>query len=170
MLANQGDGAGGKLRVSIGDEHYLCRTFFIQQQNGATGEPSIALYLHRDTSFTDAINDIAAEYHLSDREQQALRGIAIGLSAKEMADQMDISPNTVKSFLRIVMIKLGVGTRAGILAGCLNTGSTTMGCAPSALHATSLKYPHMDESSKSSPEPQESVTQCIITLRLWNSP
>jgi DNA-binding CsgD family transcriptional regulator len=122
MLANQGNGAGGKLRVSIGDEHYLCRTFFIQQQNGATGEPSIALYLHRDTSFTDAINDIAAEYHLSDREQQALRGIAIGLSAKEMADQMDISPNTVKSFLRIVMIKLGVGTRAGILGRLLEHG------------------------------------------------
>lgn len=132
MLATQGNGdsTGGKLRVSIGDHDYLCRTFFIQQQNGAAGEPSIALYLQRDASLTDAINAVTAEYHLSDREQQALRGIAIGLNAKEMAEQMDISPNTVKSFLRIVMIKLGVGTRAGILGRLLEYGNQSDGlCA-----------------------------------------
>jgi DNA-binding CsgD family transcriptional regulator len=32
-----------------------------------------------------------------------------------MADRMKISPNTVKSFLRLVMVKMGVSTRSGIL-------------------------------------------------------
>jgi Bacterial regulatory proteins, luxR family len=38
-----------------------------------------------------------------------------GLSSKEIADRMKISPNTVKATLRVVMIKMGVSTRSGIV-------------------------------------------------------
>ena len=39
-----------------------------------------------------------------------------GLSSKEIANRMDVSPNTVKTFLRLIMIKMGVSSRAAIVA------------------------------------------------------
>ena len=38
-----------------------------------------------------------------------------GLTSKEIAVRMGISPNTVKAFLRLVMVKMGVSTRSGIV-------------------------------------------------------
>jgi DNA-binding CsgD family transcriptional regulator len=66
-------------------------------------------------SAVDAVLQAAAEYHLTDREQEALIGITMGLTCKEVAERMDISPNTVRAFLRLIMIKMGVPTRAGIV-------------------------------------------------------
>jgi DNA-binding CsgD family transcriptional regulator len=37
-----------------------------------------------------------------------------GLTSKEIAVRMNISPNTVKAFLRLVMVKMKVSTRSGI--------------------------------------------------------
>jgi len=37
-----------------------------------------------------------------------------GLTSKEIANRMGISPNTVKAFLRLVMVKMKVSTRSGI--------------------------------------------------------
>ena len=37
-----------------------------------------------------------------------------GLTSKEIAVRMKISPNTVKAFLRLVMVKMKVSTRSGI--------------------------------------------------------
>ena len=36
--------------------------------------------------------------------------------SKEIADRMTVSPNTVKAFLRLVMIKMGVSSRSAIMA------------------------------------------------------
>jgi hypothetical protein len=58
-----------------------------------------------------------------------LRGISLGLSSKVMADRMDISPNTVKAFLRLIMIKMGVTSRAGIVANILNRATMDDGAA-----------------------------------------
>jgi DNA-binding CsgD family transcriptional regulator len=38
-----------------------------------------------------------------------------GLTNKEIAGRMNISPNTVRAFIRMVMGKLGVSTRSGIV-------------------------------------------------------
>ena len=38
-----------------------------------------------------------------------------GLTSKEIAREMDISPYTVKTYVRLVMIKMGVTTRSGIV-------------------------------------------------------
>jgi DNA-binding CsgD family transcriptional regulator len=38
-----------------------------------------------------------------------------GLTSKEIADRMGISPNTVKAFIRLVMVKMNVSTRSGII-------------------------------------------------------
>jgi DNA-binding NarL/FixJ family response regulator len=45
--------------------------------------------------------------------------LCLGLTDKQIADKMDISPNTVKCFVRLIMIKMGVGTRTGVMAKIL---------------------------------------------------
>jgi predicted ATPase/DNA-binding CsgD family transcriptional regulator len=49
---------------------------------------------------------------LTDRERAVLRLIAQGLTNKQIADQLVISPNTVGTHLRAIFDKLGVTTRA----------------------------------------------------------
>jgi DNA-binding CsgD family transcriptional regulator len=39
-----------------------------------------------------------------------------GLTSREIAQEMHISPNTVKSFLKLVMAKVGATTRTGLIA------------------------------------------------------
>jgi DNA-binding NarL/FixJ family response regulator len=48
--------------------------------------------------------------------------LARGLTNKEIGARMGVSVNTVKAFIRSVMLKLGVTTRAGIV-GCLLPGT-----------------------------------------------
>lgn len=52
---------------------------------------------------------------LSEREVVELRLLAAGLSQREVATQLYISPNTVKTHLRATYRKLGAGSRAQAL-------------------------------------------------------
>lgn len=49
--------------------------------------------------------------NLTDRELQALRGIARGLSNRSIAEELGIAENTVKNHVRGVLEKLGVTSR-----------------------------------------------------------
>jgi DNA-binding CsgD family transcriptional regulator len=109
----------GKTHFRTGGHEYSCRVFLVESEAGILKLPIVALHLQRDPSASDAIQEVALKYHLTGREQEALRGISMGLTTKELADRMRISPNTVKAFLRLIRIKLGVTTRAGIVAKLL---------------------------------------------------
>lgn len=52
---------------------------------------------------------------LSEREVVVLRLLAAGLSQREIATQLYISPNTVKTHLRATYRKLGAATRGQAL-------------------------------------------------------
>ena len=45
--------------------------------------------------------------------------LIMGLTNKEIADRMGISANTVKGFVRLVMLKMGTSGRSGIVAKVL---------------------------------------------------
>jgi len=49
------------------------------------------------------------------REQEVLEYLLQGLTSKAIANRMNISPNTVKAFLRMIMIKTGVSSRAAMV-------------------------------------------------------
>jgi DNA-binding CsgD family transcriptional regulator len=64
------------------------------------------------------VMDIAAasrHFGLTQREQQTVELLTLGLTSKEIASRMSISPNTVKAFFRLVMTKMAVSTRSGIV-------------------------------------------------------
>jgi len=77
--------------------------------------PTLVLLLERNTVGGVELSEICGRYGLTPREQATVRLLFEGLTSKEIADRMKISPNTVKAFLRLVMVKMGVSTRSGIL-------------------------------------------------------
>lgn len=110
------NGSLRRLQMRIGSHLYICRPYYLESLNGHLPKPLIGCHLERSSAQQDAISRMASEHGLTEREQEALRGIALGLSTKEIADRMSISPNTVKAFLRLIMIKIGVESRAAIVA------------------------------------------------------
>lgn len=104
-------------RLRVGDEKYLCRLYLLEPKQKFLKQPLLGLHLEPDLpANSDPVAAVAADYRLTDREQEALRGISLGFSNNELADRMKISPSTVKVFLRFIMIKMGVTTRSGITA------------------------------------------------------
>ncbi|MGB7821682.1 MAG: helix-turn-helix transcriptional regulator, partial [Candidatus Sulfotelmatobacter sp.] len=73
------------------------------------------LILERYSSRSAALSQLSQEFDLTVREQETVQLLLQGLTSKEIAARMDISPNTVKAFLRLVMVKMGVSTRSGIV-------------------------------------------------------
>lgn len=117
--------SGTKMPFRVGKQSYICRVFSVAPLNGTRGDTTLAVHFQRESSLSNAIEAVAVQYHLSDREQEALKGLASALSAKEIAEQMGISPNTVKSFVRILMIKMRVGSRAGIVKKLFESNNST---------------------------------------------
>ena len=113
------DLSGLPMYFLIGKRKYRCRSYFLQADSAGFDLGILAMHLESDEDLADRIGPLGAEHGLTEREQEVLRGLAIGMSTEELADWMNISPNTVKSFARLIMIKLGVKTRAAVLGKLL---------------------------------------------------
>lgn len=113
-----------KTHLRLGLCEYVCRAYVVEGAEQPLGQSILALHLERDLSASDAAYEVGTRYNLTEREMEALKGILIGLGSKEVAERMHISPNTVKAFLRLIMIKMGVTTRAGIVAKVLQNRTT----------------------------------------------
>lgn len=123
-----GQRAPFRVAFRIGNHLYSCSTYVVEPKNGLINGTLLALHLTRETQIQDILRQIGTEYRLTNRERQALAGISLGLTSKQMADQMNISPNTVKAFTRLIMLKMGVASRTAILSRLLeklgrNTGN-----------------------------------------------
>jgi DNA-binding NarL/FixJ family response regulator len=56
------------------------------------------------------------KYRLTNRERETVTFLLKGLTSKQIAKEMCISPSTVKTFLKLVMVKVGASNRTGIIA------------------------------------------------------
>jgi DNA-binding CsgD family transcriptional regulator len=79
-------------------------------------QPKIAVVLERVFTQPADITRWSEAYQLTSRECETVRLLMRGLTSKEIANEMNISPNTVKSFLKLVMAKVGASNRTGIIA------------------------------------------------------
>jgi DNA-binding CsgD family transcriptional regulator len=98
-----------------GKRSYSCRSFRVDAGLKSHGQAKFAILLERGASEAVSVVQAAEKYHLTAREQEVLRFLLEGMTSKEIAERMTISPNTVKAFLRLIMIKMGVSTRSGIV-------------------------------------------------------
>jgi DNA-binding CsgD family transcriptional regulator len=114
QLATQ-EPSNQKKRFHIGNQIYSARTYRLLPQTASFPE-AIAVLLRRECDAADVVLEAAAAYDLTQREREVVRGLAMGLTSKEIAAQMGISPATVSSFLHLVMVKVGAPNRAGIVA------------------------------------------------------
>lgn len=103
---------------------YLCRSFPIgvpggqngNHANGATPSRGLLIVmLERKNNEAVTIAELSVRFGLTAREQETVKFLLEGLTSKEIADRMNISPNTVKAFIRLVMVKMNVSTRSGII-------------------------------------------------------
>jgi DNA-binding CsgD family transcriptional regulator len=115
------DGSCVTAHFIIGQHRYRCRSYVVECDAPNVSPAVIAVHFEAEIHSNDPISEIAADYRLTEREEEALRGIALGLTTKELAHRMNISPNTVKAFVRLIMIKLGVTTRAAIMVKVLDS-------------------------------------------------
>jgi DNA-binding NarL/FixJ family response regulator len=65
---------------------------------------------------------LAARVPLAPREIEVLRGIARGLSNKEIAAQLHLSPHTVKTYVKGLLTKLDATDRAGAVTAGYESG------------------------------------------------
>ena len=103
-----------------GRRHYTGRLFSVSPCVRNPQQPMAALVIERTPASANFV-EMAQEFNLTQRECEAVQHLALGLTSKEIAARMGISPNTVKAFLRLVMIKTGVTTRSGIIGKLLKS-------------------------------------------------
>lgn len=95
-----------------GRRHYFCRTFRLDSDGQGMSLPSTAVLLERGPSGFVSLSRASRRFNLTQREQGVLEHLLQGLDSKAIANRMGISPNTVKAFLRLIMIKIGVSSRS----------------------------------------------------------
>jgi DNA-binding CsgD family transcriptional regulator len=108
-----------------GNRRYLCQSSEVACSGHNSLQPAFILLLKRDAASShSSLAEISAQFGLTQREGEAVEFLLQGLTTKEIATRMQISPNTVKAFVRLVMVKMRVSTRSGIAgkfagsAGC----------------------------------------------------
>jgi DNA-binding CsgD family transcriptional regulator len=109
--------------IRSGKRLYLCRSFQGDSVIARHDRPWVAVLLERSPANSVSLRQISERFHLTIREQEVLQFLLQGLTTKEIAVKMDISPNTVKAFLRLIMVKMGVSTRSGIVGKALTAPS-----------------------------------------------
>jgi len=102
-----------------GRRHYVCRVFRVDSLGNSNSQSCVAVILERSPARPTALVQLSERFRLTNREQEVAQLLLQGLTSKEIGTRMRISPNTVKAFLRLIMVKMGVSTRSGILGKAL---------------------------------------------------
>ena len=102
-----------------GRRRYICTGHGLDMPGMSKG--TTAILLERVASPEVTLYGISKKYNLTAREREAMGHLLRGLTSKDIAQEMSISPNTVKAFLRLVMTKMGVSTRAGLIGRVAGT-------------------------------------------------
>ena len=97
-----------------GRRRYFCRVFLVGSNAKEPSQPSLAVLLERGPSEVIPLSQVSEQFKLTQREREALGHLLQGLGSKEIAHRMNISTNTVKAYLRLIMIKTGVSSRVAI--------------------------------------------------------
>jgi len=104
-----------------GRRRYLCRAFLVDSDGDGLSHSRIAVLVERASFGLIPLSPISEQFNLTRRERDTLEYLLQGLSNKEIANRMNVSPNTVKAFLRLIMLKMEVSSRSAIVAKIMMT-------------------------------------------------
>ena len=127
-------------RFTSGRRHYVCRTYRLDVAAIGNSQVSLAVVLERASGISMSLVQLSQKFHLTAREREVAHFLLQGLTSKEIGMRMQISANTVKAFLRLIMMKMGVSTRSGVVGKALVASLETSGTkdyfqAPSMPHS-----------------------------------
>ena len=113
------------VELRSGRRRYVCRSFGLAPKGGTDTRlhPRFVIILEREPAADVDVERWSDEFQLTTREREAVGLLLKGLTSKQIAAHMRISPNTVKSFLKLVMIKVGATNRTGIVAKIFESAS-----------------------------------------------
>jgi DNA-binding CsgD family transcriptional regulator len=115
LLASRAEFISGRRR-------YVCRALrLIGSYRRRPAGAALALVLERGGIPSRVIAEVCERFRLTRREREVVEFSIQGLTNKEIAARINISPNTVRSFVRMIMLKLGVSTRSGIVGVVFRT-------------------------------------------------
>ncbi len=115
LLSGQASNGPLVSRFQSGRRIYSCRSFYVNSMSNGDSQASLAVLLERGASRSGSLAQLFEGFNLTAREQEVSQYLLQGLTSKQIAVRMEISPNTVKAFLRLIMVKMGVSTRSGIV-------------------------------------------------------
>lgn len=97
-----------------GRRRYFCRVLRVNCD-------ATAILLTRRYDILTDLTRAREEFGLTRRESETVRYLLEGLTSKQIAKRMRISPHTVKAFIKLVMAKMSVSNRMGIFRRLLQT-------------------------------------------------
>ena len=115
------NGGPGMRQIAIlesGKRKYVVKATALSGNSGSPGEKQYLFVMERAAASTN-LPMIFRKYKLSVREQEIVRLLLAGAANKEIADRLRLSENTIKGYMKLLMRKLGVNNRAGIVAALL---------------------------------------------------
>jgi DNA-binding CsgD family transcriptional regulator len=122
---------------------YLCRSFSLHlsetrktasSNNGSTHSAGLLMLMfERKSNEAVVMAEISDRFGLTAREVETVQFLLEGFTSKEIAQRMQISPNTVKAFIRLVMVKMNVSTRSGIIGKIVGSKTSSESGAGSGL-------------------------------------
>lgn len=112
--------AGYVLKRSACDD--LIRAVKAVAKGGTYVDPAIARSLMRGHSRASSGVGVSTDINLSEREIQVIRLVASGHTAKEMADDLGVSPRTLETYRARAMSKLNLRSRAELIRYALRSG------------------------------------------------
>ncbi len=103
------------VEFASGRRHYQCRPIILRHSSGSPVQRITGLLMERSYSKPAKVSEIAEQFRLTHREKEIVELLTLGLTSKEIATRMNVSPNTVKTYFRLIMGKMAVSTRSGIV-------------------------------------------------------
>jgi DNA-binding CsgD family transcriptional regulator len=106
----------GAVAFQSGKRRYGIRVYSMDTpRKEGSADAAYALVLERQERQAVDLSTVLDQFRLTPREEETLRCLLEGMTSKEIAGRMGISPHTVKAFLRLVMSKMQVTSRSGII-------------------------------------------------------
>ncbi len=105
-----------QIEFTSGRRQYACLSIpLTESPNRRPAGAAVAIVLERSGAASYAVAQVSERFRLTGREREVVEFLIQGLTNKEIAARMKISPNTVRAFVRMVMGRLGISTRSGIV-------------------------------------------------------
>jgi|SRR5690242_2534544 DNA-binding CsgD family transcriptional regulator len=109
----------GNGSLASGRRRYQLRVFSVKSPLANGFKPAVAILLERNKKSSVDLSHLSERFRLTQREVETVQHLVRGFNTQQIAEQMGISPNTVKAFLRSIMMKMAADSRAGIIARIL---------------------------------------------------